>query len=185
MLLNDLRQNRIASSIERPSTYAGSVVGRKCVRTSVRALRNRPYCNLPKCFRCRSRVKHSCRLRIHNGKCFLAISSIISAWISSPDDVELDHSEGIPPRKCDKLSNIGTNLVSSSMRGSIFAMCYTVSLAERFVGPGPLPRELFVVYFRTHGIQYSRGHGREHKQIHHVERLAVWQPGQGLWSNVP
>lgn len=48
----------------------------------------------------------------------------MSARISSPVAEEFTHSDGTPARNpWDKLFNMGTNLVSSSSRGSILAVC--------------------------------------------------------------
>lgn len=90
-------------------------------------LRNRPYCNRPKCFKCRSRRRQSCRWRIHNGQCFAAISSIISAVTvpSSPrPSAEVYSEEALIPDKKPrpKWSRTGISLVSSSSLGKAFAV---------------------------------------------------------------
>jgi len=151
MLLNDFLQNAIASSIERPKTckWMNDAIKRA---SHCRTLRKSPYCNLPKCFKWRSLTKHSCKFRIHIGKCFLARSSIMSARISSPVAEGFAHSDGTPVRNpWDRLFNIGINLVSSSMRGSILAVCCAFSgtlPCDRTYGESS-PRVPSRVFFQT------------------------------------
>ena len=98
------------------------------LRMCMHTFRNKPYCKRPKCFRCLSRLKHICRLRMHAGKCLNASSSIMSAVIASPDAAVAPlHSEETPARKpLDKLSRMGTIRVSSSSRGRALAVIYKV-----------------------------------------------------------
>jgi hypothetical protein len=70
---------------------------------------------------------------MHIGKCFCASSSTISALIPSPVLSLAPHSDPIPAIKpCDRLSRIGSSLVSSSIRGRAFAVIYgdSVSIAQ-------------------------------------------------------
>src|SRR5579863_2739828 len=62
---------------------------------------------------------------MHIGKCWRASSSTISARTPSPAFSLVLHSEPIPAIKpCDRLSRIGSSRVSSSIRGSAFAVIY-------------------------------------------------------------
>src|SRR6267142_2592661 len=62
---------------------------------------------------------------MHIGKCWRASSSTISARIPSPAFSPVLHSEPIPAIKpCDRLARIGSSRVSSSIRGSAFAVIY-------------------------------------------------------------
>ncbi len=85
-----------------------------------------PYCRRPWCFRCLSRLKLSCRWRMHIGKCFRAIPSIMSAVTSSPTASDAEaHSDEMPAKKpCERLSSRGTIRVSSSSRGRCLSVNY-------------------------------------------------------------
>lgn len=62
---------------------------------------------------------------MHIGKCWRASSSTISARIPSPAFSLVLHSEPIPATKpCERLARIGSSRVSSSIRGSAFAVIY-------------------------------------------------------------
>ena len=75
----------------------------------------------------------SCRFRMHIGKCFLAMSSIISAVTASPDSSAEVYSEGTPATNpCERCSRMGRIRPSSSKRGSAFAVSYPqMSTAQR------------------------------------------------------
>lgn len=65
---------------------------------------------------------------MHIGKCWRASSSTISARIPSPAFSLVLHSEPIPATKpCERLARIGSSRVSSSIRGSAFAVIYCPS----------------------------------------------------------
>lgn len=90
-----------------------------------RTLRNKPYCNRPKCFKWSESLSSLCRLRMHRGKCFCASSSIISAVIPSASVASEApaHSDGAPAKKpCERFDSIGTRRESSSSRGRALAV---------------------------------------------------------------